>query len=156
MITQTTDPTFFNRVANMPEVYQWIMPPDKQGIPIDVAPLLDRGATALCSDHGGFILVPSPDGTWEPHGFFEPQHNRAERALDDTYEAIRWTFKHIGTFALTLDVPRSSSARGTGKLLTASGFEAFAPYGTEKVRYELTRTRFLSLQRGGFYATIPF
>lgn len=141
MIREFDDHEWFDCVANNEHIHPYV---SINGEKVNTRTLFANGAVGLRSDHGGFILIPVREGVVDPHAFFLPQPDRAERALADTIEATRYAFDRFRIDRMEASVPIQSSLRGTGKLLRAVGFDGQGGNKTHDF-FWLSKRRFQSL-----------
>jgi hypothetical protein len=84
VIERSFDVTFFNRIANHPDVRPWI---GGKGVLDLTDAVMNIGNFALKAEGGGFILIQHEPGIYEAHSLFPPEGRRHSiRAMRDGFD----------------------------------------------------------------------
>lgn len=105
----TTDMAHLNAIANHPNVRPWLGGDGASLIDYSLARERYPGTFALIFDHGGFVIVPKPNGVLEFHTQFLPE-GRGRIALACANKAADWLFGEYGATALETYVPHANKA----------------------------------------------
>ena len=115
MIERSFDATFFNEVANHPDVRPWLGGTHA----IDLTPTLaDPNNYALRCEGGGFVLHRHEPGIYEVHSQFLPGARRHTRTA--MRAGFRYMFERTDAARIVTKCPKGN--RGAGALANAAGF----------------------------------